>query len=104
VRCSTFWAECGRQGIYRILRDREDLRRAFVSAFAEEDDLNKLEYAVKEVHSFADAPLAKNDRERLKAILRETDRVVLVETNRGKTWVLMVRIREGKPNIAGFKD
>lgn len=98
VHVPFFW-----DGVKNI-KDREDLKKHFADVFADKD-LTQLEYKIKEVHTFAKArdTLREKDRELLKEILNDTDRIVHVVLQRDGVAV-MVRIREGKAQVVGFRD
>lgn len=88
--------------------DREELKRQWVAAF----DLKKLmeiEYEVKETVALADLEvgLGSKGRELLNQVLDKTDRIVIMSLTVGSRKdgiAVMVRLREGQANVAGFSD
>jgi hypothetical protein len=93
-----FW-----DGVMNI-KDQGDLKRHFAEVF-EDKDLSQLKYTIKEVHTFA-AMREKMDKKELvllKDVLDNKDRVVVVSLPRDGIAV-MVRLRDGKAKVVGFRD
>jgi hypothetical protein len=88
----------------QIVKDRDDLKKRFAKVF-EEKDLIGIEYNIKEVHTLAkyQEKLSAKDRDLLTEVLGNADRVVVVAVKR-EGIAVMVRIREGKAKVAGFRD
>jgi hypothetical protein len=88
-----------------VIKEREELKKAFAQVFAEKD-LTQIEYTIKEVSTLEKMreKLSEKERELLKDVLEKDDRVVFVELKSDAFLAVMVRIREGKAKVAGFRD
>lgn len=86
------------------IKDREELKEAFAEVFAEKD-LTQLEYTIKEIHTVAKVleNFSEKERKLLREVVDKDDRIVLVWTKRDGIAVV-VRIRQGKAKVVGFRD
>ncbi len=87
------------------IKDRQEMERNFARVF-EEKDLTQIEYTIKAVHTFGKLPenlLNEKDKGLLKEVLDKDDRIVLVALKRDGL-AIMVRFREGKAKVVGFRD
>lgn len=88
--------------------DREELKRKWVAVF-DDKSLMETEYEVQEASAVGDShfDLAAKHRELLNEILGKSDRIVVASLTIGsrKSGIaVMVRFREGKSGVAGFRD
>lgn len=90
------------------IADRDELRKVFADIFADKD-LTTFTFQIKDIYSFEKIreKLLEKDRGLLKDVLDKNDRIVHVEVTakeRKDGFALMVRIREGKAMVVGFRD
>jgi len=92
------------------LKERAMVQSVFERIF-DRKDLTTLSYEIKATHAFDKLPanaLNEKDRRLLKDVLEKDDRVVTVAFTRNGVdadgMLVMIRFREGKVKVVGFRD
>lgn len=89
----------------KVIKNREVLKNSFASIFAKKD-LTQIEYEIKEVQTCAtfQEKMSEKERKMLNEVLNKNDRIVIITVKPRQRLAVMVRIRDGKPFVAGIRD